>query len=43
MDNSYLLTYLDKRGIPLITQRQHTYLEYFGYEQQYTYVLRDGV
>ena len=43
MDNSYLLTYLDKRGIPLITQRHHTYLEYFGYEQQYTYVLRDGV
>lgn len=43
MDSAYLLSYLDERKIPLISQKHHTYLEYFGYEQQYTYVLREGV
>ncbi len=43
MDYSYLLSYLDRKKVPLITQKRGTYLEYFGFEQQYTYVLRDGV
>ena len=43
MDHSYLISFLDKRSIPIITRKRRTYLAYFGLEQEYTYVLREGV
>lgn len=29
--------------IPVITKKHHTYLTYYGLEQQYTYVLKEGI
>lgn len=43
MDNNYLLDFLSKKNTPTITRKRHTYLTYYGLEQQYTYVLKDGV
>ena len=43
MDHSYLISFLNSRRVPLVTQKRHAYLAYFGLEQQYTYVLREGV
>ena len=40
MYHSYLIYFLDKRSIPIITRKRRTYLAYFGLEQEYTYVLR---
>ena len=43
MNNSYLLSYLSQRNIPTITRTRHAYLTYYGLEQQYTYILKEGV
>ena len=43
MDNAYLLSFLTQKNIPTITRKHHTYLTYYGLEQQYTYVLKEGV
>lgn len=43
MNNSYLLSFLSQRNIPTITRKRHTYLTYYGLEQQYTYILKEGV
>lgn len=43
MNNSYLLSFLSQRNIPTITRKRHTYLTYHGLEQQYTYILKEGV
>ena len=43
MNNSYLLSFLSQRNIPTITRKRHTYLTYCGLEQQYTYILKEGV
>ena len=43
MNNSYLLSFLSQRNIPTITRKHHAYLTYCGLEQQYTYILKEGV
>ena len=43
MNNSHLLSFLSQRNIPTITRKRHTYLTYCGLEQQYTYILKEGV
>ena len=43
MNNSYLLSFLSQRNIPTITRKRHAYLAYCGLEQQYTYILKEGV
>ena len=43
MNNSYLLSFLSQRNIPTITRKRHSYLTYCGLEQQYTYILKEGV
>ena len=43
MNNSYLLSFLSQRNIPTITRKRHDYLTYCGLEQQYTYILKEGV
>lgn len=44
MDNEYLLNFFKNRKICLLyRKKRHTYLTYYGLEQQDTYVLKDGV
>lgn len=43
MNNSYLLSFLSQRNISTITHKRHAYLTYCGLEQQYTYILKEGV
>ena len=43
MNNSYLLSFLSQRNIHTITRKRHAYLTYCGLEQQYTYILKEGV
>ena len=43
MNNSYLLSFLSERNISTITRKRHAYLTYCGLEQQYTYILKEGV
>ena len=43
MDNEYLLTFLKKKNVATIKKKKHTYLTYYGLEQQDTYVLKDGI
>ena len=43
MDNEYLLNFLKEKNVATIKKKKHTYLTYYGLEQQYTYVLKDGV
>ena len=43
MNNSYLLSFLSQRNIPTIIRKRHAYLTYCGLEQQYTYILKEGV
>ena len=43
MNNIYLLSFLSQRNISTITHKRHAYLTYCGLEQQYTYILKEGV
>ena len=43
MDNEYLLNFLKEKNVPTITKKRHTYLTYYGLEQQDTYVLKEGI
>ena len=43
MDNEYLLNFFKKKNVPIIQKKRHTYLTYYGLEQQDTYVLKEGV
>ena len=43
MDNEYLLNFLKEKNVPIIQKKRHTYLAYYGLEQQDTYVLKEGV
>ena len=43
MDNEYLLNFFKKKNVPIIQKKRHTYLAYYGLEQQDTYVLKEGV
>ena len=40
MEHEYLLEYLEKKDIPIVHKARHTYLTYYGFEQQSTYVLK---
>ncbi|MCI1965402.1 MAG: Crp/Fnr family transcriptional regulator [Oscillospiraceae bacterium] len=42
-DAEYLLFFLQKKYAPVVRKARHTYLTYYGVEQQYTYVLKKGV
>lgn len=39
MDNEYLLNFLKEKNVAIIKKKKHTYLTYYGLEQQDTYVL----
>ncbi|NEZ46290.1 Crp/Fnr family transcriptional regulator [Clostridium niameyense] len=43
MDSKFLIEFLEKRNTRTITKKYHTYLTYYGLEQQYTYVLKKGI
>lgn len=43
MDNEYLLNFLKEKNVAIIKKKKHTYLTYYGLEQQDTYVLKDGI
>jgi CRP-like cAMP-binding protein len=43
MDNEYLLNFLKEKNVATIKKKKHTYLTYYGLEQQDTYVLKDGI
>lgn len=43
MNTSYLIDFLERKKIPTITKKQHTYLTYHGLEEGYTYVLKTGI
>lgn len=43
MEHAYLLEFLEKKDIPTVHKSRHTYLTYYGLEQQNTYVLKEGV
>ena len=43
MDNEYLLNFLKEINVAPIKKKKHTYLTYYGLEQQDTYVLKDGI
>lgn len=43
MDNEYLLNFLKEKNVATIKKKKHTYLTYYGLEQQDTYVLKEGV
>ena len=43
MEHEYLLEFLEKKDIPTVYKPRHTYLTYYGLEQQSTYVLKEGV
>lgn len=43
MGSSYLIKFLEEKDVPTVTKKRHTYLTYYGLEQQDTYVLKEGV
>lgn len=43
MGSNYLIKFLEEKEVPTITKKRHTYLTYYGLEQQDTYVLKEGV
>ena len=43
MSSNYLIKFLEEKEVPTITKKRHTYLTYYGLEQQDTYVLKEGV
>ena len=43
MGHEYLLEFLEKKDIPTVHKARHAYLTYYGFEQQSTYVLKEGV
>lgn len=43
MGSNYLYKFLEKKDVPTVTKKRHTYLTYYGLEQQDTYVLKEGV
>ena len=40
MGSNYLIKFLEEKEVPTITKKRHTYLTYYGLEQQDTYVLK---
>ncbi|EJO5349335.1 Crp/Fnr family transcriptional regulator [Clostridium botulinum] len=43
MDSNSLINFLELHNTPTITKKYHTYLTYYGLEEQYTYVLKKGI
>jgi CRP-like cAMP-binding protein len=43
MGSNYLIKFLEEKEATTITKKRHTYLTYYGLEQQDTYVLKEGV
>lgn len=43
MDSNFLIDFLEKNNIPTVTKKHHMYLTYYGLEQKYTYVLKEGI
>ena len=43
MNSEYFLQFLKEKNMPVIEKKRHTYLTYYGLEQQDTYVLKEGV
>ena len=43
MGSNYLIKFLEEKEVPTITKKRHTYLTYYGLEQQDTYVLKEGI
>ncbi|KFA57349.1 Crp/Fnr family transcriptional regulator [Mageeibacillus indolicus] len=43
MQSEYLINFLNEKNIPLVTKKRKTYITYAGFDQQYTYVLKDGI
>ena len=43
MEHEYLLEFLEKKDILIVHKARHAYLTYYGFEQQSTYVLKEGV
>ena len=41
--SNYLIKFLEEKDVPTVTKKRHTYLTYYGLEQQDTYVLKEGV
>lgn len=39
----YLLNSLKRKGIPVVKKKRHTYLTYHGFEENSTYVLKNGI
>lgn len=42
MGSNYLIKFLEEKDVPTVTKKRHTYLTYYGLEQQDTYVLKEG-
>lgn len=43
MNSKFLINFLETHGIETINKKHHTYLTYYGLEQEYTYVLKKGI
>ena len=43
MGSNYLIKFLEEKDVPTVTKKRHTYLTYYGLDQQDTYVLKEGV
>ncbi|WP_455539849.1 Crp/Fnr family transcriptional regulator [Terrisporobacter sp.] len=43
MGVNYLMNFLEKNNIQVIKKKHHSYLTFHGLDQQYTYVLKEGV
>ena len=43
MNHKYLMEFLEKKEIPTVHKLHHAYLTYYGLDQKYTYVLKEGV
>lgn len=43
MGSNYLIKFFEEKDVPTVTKKRHTYLTYYGLEQQDTYVLKEGV
>lgn len=43
MDIDYLIQVLDRENMPVIIKGYHTYLSYYGFEENSVYVMRQGI
>jgi CRP-like cAMP-binding protein len=43
MNYTYFKQFLEEHNVPTITKKKHSFLTYYGLEQEDTYILKDGV